>query len=991
MPSKKKAAVVAVVLLVAAFGAIVISSKIFEQKPKVRVATQDQILSWLVRENGTLLEEDFSSILEGWTLTGEGRRFIGLEGNWYGICENWGTIEPPSSEWSDYTLVIRAKVYSGSGHVDFRVVPDAGFYSLELNLNKGYRLLKMVDRIEYTLFRYSGKVEQNRWYQIKIELKGNTIRIFLDGQLAIHYTDDSNPYRVGGCRFRAVSRSLMHIDDLSVHGMRLVQSSKWQATNGPPGGIGFDMVMHPKDRRIVFAADNPSGLLKSEDTGRTWKRKNRGITAFSGPSNDGVPIYSVAIDPNDPNSTLWAGASGIRGVYRSYDGGESWTRKDRGILEWGEITVRGFAVKPSNSRIVLMAVEIGTGGRKYEMPKSWGRIYFSSDGGENWASVWNGTSLVQRILFDHKDPRIAYACTGSFDRVSNEHLGEGTGILKSTNEGVSWKPINNGIEVLYVGSLAMDPRDTRILYAASGAPKYIAPITTGGVYKTTDGGESWKKVLGDDAFTMVAVSRSEPKVVYAASERAFFRSDDGGVTWTKFCHEKEIGWGPKGVKIGVPTSCVVDPENPSFILVNSYLGGIVRSEDGGKTWLVSSQGYASADLQGLSICSADTNVVYAIGRSGPFKSLDGGKTWEGIANGIAAVRDWYAVATNPRNSREVLVSDQFDGRIFKSINSGAIWQLEYKHPLVKEADPNNRHGFKVIAYAPSNPKIIFAGMRVQRAVVEGSLPIRSSYGVFKSVDGGETWREVNRGLEKTMRNINAILIDPKNPDIVYLGLLGDGVYRTTSGGASWVERNTGLISLDVRSLAADPTNSTIVYAGLGEGAGIFMSVDEGESWQAINNGIRVECPSYLQRVGQVRPGTTLVKASRVTRGDFYSMPWTSIDALAMDMKSEIAYTADFSLGVYVSPDDGASWHPINYGLTNRAVCALSLSPDGRVLLAATSGGGIFRLDIPRSESRTGPMQIGMQSFTEGCHRLTDLVIADDAVRLKPATFPPSLC
>jgi len=989
MPSKKKIAVI-VVVLVAVLGTIVTGLRIFDQKPKVLVSTQDRILPWLVRENGTLLEEDFSSRLEGWTLTGEGRRFVGLEGNWYGICENWGTIEPPSSEWSDYTLGFRASVFSGLGYVDFRVVPDVGYYGLELNLNKGYRLLKTVDRIEYTLFRYSGKVEPYKWYQIRIELKGNTIRIFLDGQLTIHYTDDSNPYRVGGCRFRAGSRSVMHIDDLSAHGMKLMQSVKWQSTNGPPGGIGFDITASPRDHKILFAADNPSGILKSEDGGRTWKRKNRGITAFSGPSNDGVPIYSVAVDPNDPK-ILWAGASGIRGVYKSIDGGETWIRKDKGVLEWGETTVRGFAVRPGNSKIVLMAMEIGTGGRKYEMPKSWGRIYFTNNEGESWTSVWNGTSLVQRVLFDHKDPQIAYACAGSFDRVSTEHHGEGTGILKSTDGGASWKTINNGLEVLYIGSLAMDPTDTRILYAASGAPKYISPIATGGVYKTTDGGESWKKMLGDDAFTMVAVSQSNPRIVYAASERAFFRSDNGGATWTKFCHQKEIGWGPKGLRAFVPTSCVVDREDPLFIVVNSYLGGIVRSEDGGKTWLISSQGYVSADLQGLSLCSVDADAVYAIGRSGPFRSLNGGKTWEGIANGIAAVRDWYAIATNPRNYREILVSDQFDGRIFKSITSGSTWQLMYKHPLVKEADPNNRHGFKVIAYSPSNPKIVYAGMRVQRAVVEGSLPIRSSYGVFKSVDGGETWREMNRGLEKTMRNINAILIDPRNPDMVYLGLLGDGVFRTTNGGASWTERNTGLISLDVRSLAADPTNSSIVYAGLGEGAGIFISVDEGRNWQAINNGIRVECPSYLQRVGQVRPGTTLVKASRVTRGDFYSMPWTSIDALVMDMNSEISYTADFSLGVYVSPDGGASWHPVNYGLTNRAVCALSLSPDGRTLLAATSGGGVFRLDLPQSELKGASKQIVMPFCSEGQQRLTDLAIADDATRIKSLAFHTHLC
>jgi len=75
------------------------------------------------------------------------------------------------------------------------------------------------------------------------------------------------------------------------------------------------------------------------------------------------------------------------------------------------------------------------------------------------------------------------------------------------------------------------------------------------------------------------------------------------------------------------------------------------------------------------------------------------------------------------------------------------------------------------------------------------------------------------------------------------------VYKTPNGGESWVPKNNGLMSLDVRSLAIDPQNPEIVYAGLAEGAGIFKTSNGGELWEGINYGIRVECPSYLQRVG----------------------------------------------------------------------------------------------------------------------------------------------
>jgi len=941
---RRKTTIVIAAIIIVASGVLLAG---FSRATLKQTPIREEILPWLITEDGILLEEDFSSVLVGWTLKGKSATTVDEAGEKVWNGEDGGTATPPSSEWSDYTFRFRVKIITGSCSIDFRIVPDVGFYSLELNPEKGHRLTKTLDQIEYTLSRYSGKIYRNRWHQIKIEVKGNIVKIWLDNELSIHYTDDSIPYRVGGCQFRAFSRSRMFVDDFLAHGVKLLQKARWFATHGPPGGIGFDIAIHPRNSNIVYAADNPSGALKSEDGGRTWKTKNRGITAFSGPSGDGVPMYSVTIDPNDP-SILWAGAQGIRGVFRSTDGGETWARKDRGILEWSDITVRGFAVKPGNSKVVLMAVEIATTGRKYEIPKSWGRVYLTENGGDNWRSIWSGPCLASRILFDHKDPQVVYVSTGSFDRVSLDHDGKGLGILKSVDGGRSWNQINNTIEVLYIGSMAMDPRDSRVLYAASGGPSYVSEPTAGGIYKTTDGGENWVKILGEDTFTLVAISPPNPDIVYAGSERCFFRSNDGGRNWTRLCSDNEVSWGPKGVKVGVPTSAVVSPTNPSMILVNNYRGGIVRSEDGGRTWSVSCQGYTGVDLQGVSSSTTQGSTIYTIGRSGPFRSSDGGKTWQGLSDGVPTVREWYAIATNPQNHNEVLVSDQYDGRIFRSTNAGTSWQLVYKHPAAKESNPNARHGFKVIAYAPSNPKIVFAGMRAERAVVEGNLPLRPSHGMFKSTDGGLTWKAVNQGLEKTLRNINAILIDGKNPNVAFIGTMGDGIFKTSDGGTRWIEKNSGLISLDVRSLVADLSNSSIIYAGLGEGAGIFISKDGGESWQAINNGIRVECPSYLQRVGQVRPGTTLVKASRITRGEFYSRPWTSIDAIAIDKNTGAIYAADFSLGVYVSPDQGESWYPINDGLTNRAVCALSLTPDGGMLFAATSGGGVFRLDIPCS-------------------------------------------
>lgn len=154
------------------------------------------------------------------------------------------------------------------------------------------------------------------------------------------------------------------------------------------------------------------------------------------------------------------------------------------------------------------------------------------------------------------------------------------------------------------------------------------------------------------------------------------------------------------------------------------------------------------------------------------------------------------------------------------------------------------------------------------------------------------------------------------------------------------------LELDVPCLAIDPKNPQMVYAGLGEGAGLYKTTNGGELWEGVNYGIRVECPSYLQRVGQVRPGVSLMKPKRLVGGDYVSMGWTIITGIAVDpVEPQTVYASDYLLGVYMSTDGGLSWDTINDGLTTKAVTALNLSTDGRVLYAATSGEGVFKLEL----------------------------------------------
>jgi len=920
----------------------------------------------------TLFADDFEDgNPDGWRLE-EGWNVVEEEGEFvlHGSGHHWAT--PNVEGGKDYELTTRLKLHGGTVHVNLRLsqelVNDTDWvqkrYLVGMFENRVY-VKKQVGGHYSDLFAETIPFSLGDWHTVRIRTVGATIEVYLDGALVARVVDGDSPVLSGGFALETLALSEVSIADIGVLGPVLEPSLDdyvWYRTGGPSGGLGYDVRIHPTDPISMFVTDNPSGVNKSYDGGETWMQRNEGIDARLGTTADEIPIFSLTIDPSHPN-IVWAGTQNFKGVYKSVDGGESWVKKTDGITEGNEISFRNFGIHPTISNTVFGGAEIRTSEMGQAFNRTKGKIYKTTDGGDHWYPVWSGGSLVRFILFNHQNPQIMYASTGIFDREAwddQEQQPGGVGILKSTDGGEHWHEINNGIPQSdgnrFLGFLEMHPTNPQILFAAAGNNTW----GKGGVFRTTNGGASWEKVLGDDIFTMVVISPSDPDVVYAGSAAAIYRSDEGGDpdTWQRFWKgPEEHAWGPPGIVAGVPIGAVVDPSDPMTIFVNNYGGGNFKSTDGGGTWVNASAGYTGAKLMDVVVSPDSEAVVYAIGRPGPFRSHNGGADWTGLAYAPASFPEWYAVAVHPENPQEVLISDEHQGVILKSTDGGKNWHVgfDFDHSSVNGGctdGPKYCHdGFRVIAHAPSSPTIIYAGMCAERRTIEGPFEVkRPSYGMYKSTLGGEprTWHEINDGLpasEGAMLNILAIAVDPFEPDVVYIGTWKNGVYKTVDGGDNWMPMNNGLTATEVRSLAIDPNYPEVVYAGLGEGRGIAKSVTAGALWQEINNGINLECPSYLLPIGGGVEGVSLERAPEdlLTR-PYYSIPWTSIWDIAIDpTDSSTIYAADNQSGVYLSTDAGESWDPINKGLTMKAVTGLDISADGEVVYAATWGGGVFRL------------------------------------------------
>lgn len=676
---------------------------------------------------------------------------------------------------------------------------------------------------------------------------------------------------------------------------------------------------------------------------------------------------AVAGIPQD-RETYYFGATG-GGVWKSEDGGQRWDNVSDG---WFGGSIGSVAVSEWDPNVIY----VGTGEKTVRGNVSHGDgVWKSSDAGRSWEHVGLAESRhVPRMRIHPKNPDLVYACALGHLFGPNEQRG----VFRSTDGGKRWK------KVLFVNrdagcvDLAMDPTNARVLYASFWrvlrTPYSLESGGEGsGIWKSTDGGDSWTELTGNEGMpeppigiSGITVSPSDPDNLYAmveAKQGGVFRSRDAGKTWTRTNKSRSLRQ-----RAWYYTRLQADPADAEALWVLNVR--FHRSVDGGKSFEQVSTPHG--DNHDLWIDPADPLRMIQANDGGANVSYDGGANWSVQSNQPTA--QMYRVSTDDAFPYRLLGGQQDNSAVrirSRSFAGSSIGTRDWE----PTAGGESGH----IVAKPGRPDLVFGGsyggflMRVDHTSGE-----RRAVNVWPD-------NPMGAGAEDLKYRFNwnfPLLFSPHDADTLYAA--ANVLFKSTDDGASWtaisgdLTRNDrsrmgssgGPITQDNTSVeyygtifaVAESTHEAgVIWTGSDDGE-IHLTRDGGESWtQVTPRGI----PQWMQingiEIHPFEPGGLYVAGTRYKSDDFapylyrtvdYGKSWKRIDggiprvhftrAIRADPARRGLLYAGTERGVYLSFDDGKSWKPLQQNLPVVPITDLAIKQGD--LIAATQGRGFWILD-----------------------------------------------
>ena len=640
----------------------------------------------------------------------------------------------------------------------------------------------------------------------------------------------------------------------------------------------------PDDPAVILAGCE-GGLHRSADWGATWEPCRTGFPAPDRWSFS-APISALAFVPSQTRIVYagigrprW-GKGGAGAVYRSDDRGQTWRLCPRGQVP-ADAIITGLDVAPDGS-FILAATDQG--------------LYRSRDGGETWTD--SGTGLAHRrcvdVAISPSDPEICYLTLETVARGETPFDG---GVYRSSDGGLAWERRSDGLPArvgpeggayqLCSGyrEIAVSPKDANTVYVGSTA--WVSP----GVYTTTDGGASWgfagpsRDRPGDDygwirfwgpTIECLAISPADPSTLVCGTSGHVFVTRDGAATWRQaYCSETADGrFSGHGLEVTCLNNVVFDPLQPERLygcyfdigllvsddLVRSFrkrtngmgnegntfailadpavpgtlwastgewvrnTGDLCRSADGGETWTVVGRpetGLPDGQTRTLLLDPASPpearRLLVTVKGHGVYVSDDSGESWRGANEGLpeavrGGIAGLVAHAEAPQVLRCLLGGKPDEGSgVYESSDSGASWRKVSTQPIFGDCQQ--------LVSDPGDLATLYACLR-ETATAPG--------GLWRSADGGRTFNCLY-----DYHFAQCVAVSPRDRSTLYLGLndhpfhdgnVTPGLLVSRDGGATWSPEMDGLTSSHIASITVSPHDPRLIAVGTG-GNGVFIGRD----------------------------------------------------------------------------------------------------------------------------------------------------------------------
>ena len=607
-----------------------------------------------------------------------------------------------------------------------------------------------------------------------------------------------------------------------------------------------------------------------------------------------------------------------------------------------------------------------------------GGVWKTTDYGRTWFPIFDEqqTSSIGDVVVAPSDPNILYVGTG--EGLQRPDLSTGDGVYKSTDAGKTWRHLPGLHETQQVGGLAVDPRDPqRVFVAALGHP--YGPNTERGVYRSTDGGETWERVLYKDENTgaiQVTIDPSNPDVVYADLWAArqgpwenatwqgplsgLYKSVDGGTTWTHLTGGLPAPTEGLGrIGFGIAPS---DSRRLYATVDAGKLGGIYRSDDAGATWYRTNPDPRlwgrGDDFAEIKVDPRNADIVYSANVV-TWKSTDGGKSWAGL-KGAPGGDDYHRIWINPDNPEIMLLGVDQGGTL--TVNGGQTWSSWYNQPTAQfyhvitdnqvpyhvygsqqesgSVGITSRGDYGEITFADWNP----IGSEEYGYVAPDPLDPNIIYGGRISRFDQRT-REVQNisptpGRSGKYRFVRTapIIFSHVDPHVLYFA--ANVLFKTTNGGHSW-----DVISPDLTRVEYDVPASYGMYTGgdlsRAKNRGVIYSV--GPSFRDANTIWTGSDDGYIQVTHDGGATWKNVTPAAMT-------PWSKVAQIEASHFDDVtAYAAinrfkldDLRPHVYRTHDGGASWQETVNGIpANEIVNSVREDPLRKGLLFAGTERAVY--------------------------------------------------